>query len=100
MRLKNGGDLEDSLVVILVSTLREIGRTIPGITARWDLVRACRDRTFVITNSRSREFLIEHNLVESFDENGHANVFDAVRDVVLSATVGDGLNLKLQDPSA
>jgi hypothetical protein len=100
VRLKNGGELEDSLVIVLMNTLRDLGRTIPGITARWDLVRVCRDHTFVITDNSSRELLVERNLVRAFDEDGQADVFDAVRDVVQSAAVGDGLNLKFQDPSA
>jgi hypothetical protein len=87
VKLRNGMQ-EPSL---LVSSIR---LTLDGLyadqpVALYELTMSCRDRSYVIMDPATRDELTRSRLVESFDDQNHAQIHGSVRNIVLSAIHGD-----------
>lgn len=100
IRLKNGGRAERAAIVTIMDSLSDLQKSTAGITALWDLVRVCRDHSFVITSDNSRKTLVRRGLIKHFNADGSAVVHDSIRDVVMSAVQGNGLNMRIVSPIA
>lgn len=90
--LKNGSEIPEPLVTVTMVSLQDLIKSNP--IAFYELVMRCRDRDHRLFGNTG-EVLKSFALVES---NGE--IHDAVRDIVLSATEGEGLEMSLGSPLA
>lgn len=94
VKLKNGGEAPESAIrTTMVSLQTMMKEDISSMLAVVDLAEHCREGTEV--TGKSRELLVNIGLMES-----DGRVHDAVRDIVLSASEGEGLSFRLSSPYA
>jgi hypothetical protein len=92
VRLRNGSDEADGLVRVTMISLRDLAETNP--IAFFEMVMICRNRVHRLFGNVG-DLLKGRNLIEH-DGQPH----NSVRNVVLSAVVGDGLDMTLRSPCA
>ena len=87
VRLKNGSEELKVLVNLTMFSLRSLLQDNP--TDFYDLVMVCRNKNYGVTNQTllNRLGLMQGNLVHT-----------SIKNVVLSAVIGDGLNMTLTSP--
>jgi len=87
VRLKNGSEELKVLVNSTMFSLRSLLQNNP--TDFYDLVMVCRNENYGVTNQTllNRLGLMQGNLVHT-----------SIKNVVLSAVIGDGLNMTLTSP--
>lgn len=90
IRLRNGAEEVKPLVVITIRTLEHVMDERP--LAFYDLVMKCRDQNYQFFED-NEDYLKEQRLV---DANG--SIHDSIRNVVLSAAKGDGMDMVLRSP--
>jgi hypothetical protein len=90
--LKNGAEEAKPLVVMTMISLEKIMKE--RHLALYDLVMRCRDRTYQFF-SDNEEYLKSLNLV---DRDG--SIHGSIRNIVLSAAEGDGLDMVIRSPIA
>jgi len=90
VKLKNGGEEVDTLVTVAMFSLRGLMAEKP--TVFFDLVMKCRDSKYVLFGEASK-VLQDLALLEP-DNIPH----DSLRNIVLSAVTGDGLEMTLGSP--
>lgn len=88
--LKNGAEEVESLVVVMMLSLERLIQTNP--IAAYELVEVCKNHTH-IPFGNTGDVLKYSGLMES---NGQ--IHTSVKNVVLSAFEGDGLNMHLTSP--
>ena len=91
IKLKNGTEEVEPLVRVTMMSLRSLMSVNP--VAFYELVELCKDRTHVLFGNTGK-VLEERSLVQ----NGV--VHDSVRNIVLSAVTGEGLEMRLTSPVA
>lgn len=94
VKLKNGSEEHGPLVSTIVYTLRELMREGNGIVV-YELVELCKDAEHELWGKTGVQ-LKECALVE---QNGTGwKVHSAIRNIVLSAATGKGMDLTIGDP--
>lgn len=88
--LKNGTEEVRSLVAAILLSLQSLIETYP--IAFYDLVQLCRDPEYKTFNI---EILKSWTMIQ---EDG--SIHTSIRNVVLNAVTGEGINLKLESPVA
>lgn len=88
--LKNGGEEADILVAATMMSLRSLIDEAP--IAFYELVMKCRDRNHRLFGNTG-QVLQRCSLIQS-DESIH----NSIRNIVLSAAVGEGLQMSLGSP--
>jgi hypothetical protein len=96
IRLKNGSEEPKPVVHVTMISLKEMWQSgIPGMLAVSDLVQICRgDPTYKPSGDKENQ-LKQLSLLQ---EDGRPH--DSVRNVVLSAFTGKGLDLQMTSPVA
>jgi hypothetical protein len=88
--LKNGAEEVESLVVVCMISLRTLSREAP--LTLYDLAAKCRDSEYE-TFGNAEEELKQLGLMED-----GGRIHDSIRNIVLSAIEGDGLDMHLTSP--
>jgi len=104
--LRNGTEQHPALVNTIMATLSKLTQPEPPETPGWtpasaiknltafhDLVMVCRDPGYEIFSETQVQILRDLGLLEA-DGRPH----DAIRDIVVSAVVGEGMGMQLRDP--
>jgi hypothetical protein len=91
--LKNGAQEDANLVAVVMVSLRNLFKDLPGMLEIVELYRLCQDSNYKPKVSLDR--LKRLNLLE---ENGQPH--DSIKNVVLSAISGEGLGMTLGSPYA
>lgn len=94
VKLKNGSEEVKPLVMATMMSIRELMAGLPGALDAYALVELCRDRNHKMFGN-SLENLQKLGLIEA-----SGNVHDSVRNVVLSAAVGEGADMYFGNPIA
>jgi hypothetical protein len=94
VKLKNGSEEVKPLVMATMMSIRKLMAGLPGALDAYELVELCRDRNHKMFGN-SQKSLQKLGLIEA-----SGSVHDSVRNVVLSAAVGDGLELHFENPIA
>lgn len=92
--LKNGSKEADALVRVLMMSLRGLWDGIGGALAVYDLVEKCKNPDYEIFGSNTEKL---ENL-RLIDSNG--TIHGSIKNVVLSAVEGEGLDMTLGSPVA
>jgi hypothetical protein len=92
LTLKNGSEVAAPLVKLTMMVLDSLMGKNP--TALYELVMKCRDREHKLYGNTG-EVLSSLNLLQP-----DGRVQDAIRDIVLSATEGEGIDMTLRSPVA
>jgi len=92
VRLKNGTEEDKPSVVMTMMSLEHVMDERP--LALYDLAMMCRDRNYEPFGSNG-SYLKDLNLV---DQDG--SIHNSIRNIVLSAISGDGLDIVLRNPVA
>jgi len=92
VELKNGAIEVRSIVVTVYFLLEDLLQTTRGAIAFHDLVSLCRDSKYHLQDGQ-KEYLIESGLLQ---QNG--TVHSSIKNIVLSAVLGEGLNMELVLP--
>jgi len=90
LRLKNGAEEAEQLVVVTMMSLRHLMEERP--LALYDLVMKCRDRSYQFFGD-NENILLNLGLVEA---NG--DIHGSIKNIILSAVRGDGLDMVLGSP--
>jgi hypothetical protein len=90
--LRNGAEEAEPLVVVTMSTLRLVMKERP--LALYDLVMRCRDNNYKFFGGTGG-YLVGLALINA----GH-DVHDSIKNIVLSAVEGDGMDMVLRSPVA
>ncbi len=93
VKLKNGSSSVRSFVALTMKVLDQLFTTDP--IAFYELCQKARDANHVFWNESTKRKLEHLGLLD-----GQGHVQNAVRDVVLSATSGEGLDLAFGSPYA
>lgn len=93
--LKNGTEEARPLIGVMMLTLQRLWAEKP--TVLYELVQLCRDREHELWGSTSED-LLALSLIEK--TNDGFRVHDSIRNIVLSAIEGEGLEMKLGNPVA
>lgn len=91
-KLKNGEEEVESIIVVTMAVLNDLMITRP--ISLVDLVLKCKDKDYVFFGDNEAT-LIDLALLDS---NGM--VYRSIRNIVLSAITGDGLEISLGSPLA
>ena len=92
MRLRNGSEAPDIIIAAAMTALERLaGQGLPGMLALDEMTRFCREAC--PPSAQSMRLLVAARLVS---EEGM--VHDVIRNVVLSAVEGHGLELRLGSP--
>lgn len=94
LKLKNGAEEAAPLVRITMMSLNQLMQGLPGAVDAYELVEKCKDQAHVMFGD-SEQHLIDVGLME-----GPNRIHDSIRNVVLSAAVGEGLQLHFENPVA
>jgi hypothetical protein len=94
VQLKNGSEELDTLVTVTMVSLESLLQSAPIVF--YELVVLCRDSNHQLFGNAG-ERLEELGLV-TLDGTGQAQVHGSIRNVVLSAVTGDGLEMSLGSP--
>ena len=89
LKLKNGSEEEKDLIAVTMSSLENLVQTYPIVA--YELVEVCRNpahKLFGNSGNRLQELGLMQNGI----------VHDRLKNIVLSAFEGEGLNLKLTFP--
>jgi len=97
VRLKNGDEVPEVMVKVVMLSLKTLNETYP--IAFYELVMACRDREHVLFGN-SHEILARLTLIEEIDDTGRPRIHDLTRSIVLSAAEGEELDMRLVSPVA
>ena len=89
MKLKNGVEESEALVAVTMYSLRKL-----GALEFYEIVALCRNPEHVLFGTIGKK-LQRLNLIE---DSGH--VHGSIRNIVLSAAIGEGLSLRLGNPRA
>lgn len=95
--LKNGADVPQPLVMTTSLCLSELLSNHP--IAFYELTMSARDPQHQLFGNTA-EVLQQFKMINGVSPEGTAQHFDAVRDVVLSAVVGEGMGMRLENPVA
>lgn len=90
VKLKNGAEESDKAVAVITISLEHLFTTMPVLA--YDLVMKCRDADYRLFGNTA-VLLHERGLM---DTSGH--VHETIRNVVLSAVIGDGVEMTLTNP--
>lgn len=90
VRLKNGAGESAPLVKVVMISLENL--VVSNPIAAYELVEMCKDRTHKPFGNTST---VLKDLALIMDDDG---VHDSIRNIVLSAFVGDGLDMHLEYP--
>jgi len=90
VRLRNGAEEAKPLVAVIIMSLERLMNERP--LALYDLVMKCRDRAYELFGTNG-DYLKDLNLV---DQDG--SIHESIRNVVLSATDGEGMDMVLRSP--
>lgn len=88
--LQNGNTEAKGLVAIVMLTLRKMMQEKPIVL--YELVMLCRDRDHTLWGQTGTE-LMDYDLVQR-----DGTVHSSIRNIVLSGTEGDGLELSIKNP--
>ena len=88
--LRNGAEEAKPLVAVTMMSLERLMKEKP--LALYDLVMRCRDRSYKFFDD-NEEYLKSLNIV---DRDG--SIHDSIRNIVLSAAKGDGLDMVIRSP--
>lgn len=92
--LKHGNiEAHAGMVKVTMLSLHTLFDSLQGVTAFYDLVMKARDRNYKISYGDNEGYLKKVGLLQ---EDG--SIHEAVKEIVLSAAVGDGLEMKLVSP--
>jgi len=91
--LKNGTEEAMPLVTVTMFSLQDLGKKSP--LAVYELVMLCRDREHKIFSLRLADDLKGRSLIQ-LDGRVHASI----KNIVLSAATGDGLDMVIGSPLA
>lgn len=94
VKLRTGEEAFAPMVTLVMSSLEELIKKDPIGLVFYDLVMLCRNPNYKLFGN-AEEVLRERNLIET-DGQPH----DLVRSIVLAATEGEGLEMKLVSPLA
>ena len=94
LKLKNGSEEAEPLVKVTMMSLNQLMQGLPGAIDAYELVEKCKDPDHKMFGD-SEKHLIDAGLME-----GPGRIHDSIRNVVLSAAVGDGLELHFESPIA
>lgn len=94
VKLKNGIEEAEPLVQITMLSLQGMFDDVRGVTLFYDLVMRCRDRGSKMWDTQLEE-LQKRGLLQP-DGQPH----DSIKNIVLSAAVGSGSDMRLQNPIA
>jgi len=94
VKLKNGAEAMPSAVAVVMMSLEQLFRDHP--IAAYELVMKCRDRNHKIFGNGG----IQEDLQRRALMIGDGHVHESIRDVILSAVSGDGLQMTLSNPVA
>jgi hypothetical protein len=97
VRLRNGKTAPKVLIGTTSIALRTLLTEQP--IAIYELVMACRDKSHVMFGNNG-DAAHRLGLVEHLNSDGTAVIHDCVRDIILSAVTGDGLDMELHSPVA
>jgi hypothetical protein len=92
LKLKNGSEEIEPLVMATMTQIRKLMSGLPGALDAYERVQLCKDRKHEMFGD-SLKNLQNLALIES-----SGSVHDSIRNVVLSAAVGDGLELHFENP--
>lgn len=95
VKLRNGAEEAEPVILTTMMSLRSLWDSgLTGILAVYDLAEICKGGGYAPSND-TLETLKQHALLQS-DGKPHG----AVRNIVLSAVQGDGLDVRLSSPVA
>ena len=92
IKLKNGTEELESFVNLTIALLTKLANE--NYILFYELVMKCRDRNHQLFGGCGKE-LVEREFLQS-DFNPH----QSIKNVIVSAVIGDGLNMKIENPSA
>jgi len=95
VELKNGSTEMRMLVAGTYMTLKAMFDDIQGVTAFYELVQTCINPEHEIFSDVQKQYLIDKALMKS-----DGQVHGSIKNIVLSATVGEGVDLSLVSPIA
>jgi hypothetical protein len=95
LKLKNGSEEPEPLVVTTMMTLEHLMSGFPGVLMASDLAQICREDPNYSKFGDNEEQLQRLALLQ-----GDGKPHNSVRNIVLSAFVGEGLELRLVSPVA
>lgn len=95
VRLRNGGEAPRVVLMTTTLSLDHLMGTDP--IALYELVMAARDPEHVL-HGHTGATLAGLGLIEGTDDRGRAEIRSYVRDVILSGTDGDEVDMHLCDP--
>lgn len=95
VKLRNGTEEFSPGVTIVMLTLQSLTEDMEGILALWELRAKSENRNHVFFSEALRARLARVELIDGSDQ-----VHGIVRNVVLSAVVGDAFDFRLVDPRA
>jgi hypothetical protein len=98
VKLKNGTEEFEGLVPVLMAMLRHLADKYP--TAFFDLVNQVRDPGYEVFSPGEVGVLVSLGLALEGSTMKKLVVHDSVRNIVLSAVGGNGLEMRLGDPLA
>jgi len=93
VELKNGSTEMRMLVVGTYLILQKMLDDIQGVTAYYELVQTCIDSKHEIFSDVQKQYLIDKTLMQT-----EGSVHGSIRNIVLSATIGEGVDLSLVNP--
>ncbi|NLH78692.1 MAG: hypothetical protein GX465_16820 [Acidobacteria bacterium] len=94
LKLKNGSEEAEPLVKVTMMSLNQLMQGLPGAIDAYELVEKCKDPAHEMFGD-SEKHLIDAGLME-----GPGRIHDSVKNVVLSAASGEGLELHFESPIA
>jgi hypothetical protein len=97
VKLKNGSEEVPQLVTVTMVALRGLldpEKGVQGATALYDLVMKCRDDSYQFFGN-NQQYLENLDLVES-----SGTIHQSIKNIVLSAVDGEGMNMAIVNPIA
>ena len=93
--LRNGSTEMKALVIMTYMNLKKMFDDMKGAIAFYELVALCKDSKHEIFPDVQKQYLISRALMQS-----DGRVHQSIKNVVLSATTGEGVDLSLVNPIA
>lgn len=94
LKLKNGSEEAEPLVKGIMMILNQLMQGLPGAIDAYELVEKCKDPSHKMFGD-SEKHLIDIGLMD-----GLGRIHDSIRNVVLSSAIGEGLELRFENPVA
>lgn len=95
VRLKNGSEVPKATVITTMINLGNLRNSMPGILALYDLTELCKNPDYDV--SFTKDTLLSLALV-SQKSTEKITVHDDVKNILLSAVEGEGMNIDLCSP--